>query len=686
MKKTDEQLANELDLFLTARLNGQPLPQVSEELLNDIAFVDSLLETTAQLEPEQLFLADLQAQLAAEAVREQQKTKPVSRPALVSEKRPFWENIILTVKEQFTMKRTVFALGAALALFVFAFLAWSAFQGLGAEEPGVIVENPTTESGGTAEPVETAESGETTESVEVVEPGETAEPVEPTKPVEIAELPVLPSLSNASLGGGFGGGGDGTVAEGSAGPDIGLTIYNPLSGTQFVMNATLPIEPASAVVYQQPGGSQFSLDDVSRLASLFGLSGPVYLEQYYIEEGSEWTPSPVYQVFDGAKNLAVGTNNLYYYDEAASVFIGVGGDRPMPFEQALPIAEAFLQQTGLADFPYRIMSQNGYDVEVRRLVDGREVIFPEIQISVNESGEIWSFSYIPLSGLNALGDYPLRSAEASWQYMLENGVDYQTVFYQSYPAEPFPASEPPAVEEFPYWQRTFEAGDEVTLYSYPMVFEAVNGDAAPRIILDYFLLSGPADQLEAITEYVGKQIHVEAVAGEMVGNRQLMELVSWEPIEKEYTFREGTIQIGEGEAVLVMDDGETVIIPDVPADLNNGERVYVSGWLEEGDRGEEAIFNWQSMGVTVVQPEVIEGEPETMPVDGPFVPFTIEEVTIDEVTLEYAVLSIWDEETQTSSYILQPVWQYSGLTNNGDIIEIFVQAIEAEFVENPANQ
>ncbi|MFZ0547123.1 MAG: hypothetical protein WAM60_16880, partial [Candidatus Promineifilaceae bacterium] len=117
--KSEQQLADELDLFLTARLNGKPLPSVSEELSNDIAFVNDLLETTAQVESEQRFLGELQANLAVEAIRHQQKVdKLATLPKPVSKSPPFWENIILLLKEQFTMKRTVFALGAALALFV----------------------------------------------------------------------------------------------------------------------------------------------------------------------------------------------------------------------------------------------------------------------------------------------------------------------------------------------------------------------------------------------------------------------------------------------------------------------------------------------------------------------------------------------------------------------------------------
>lgn len=663
MKKTDEQLAQELDLFLTARMGDKALPPVSEELLADVAFVDDLLQMTADVEPEGVFLNSLQAQLAAEANRQQQKAR--NRPEQTSENRPFWENIISMIKDGLTMKRTIYALGAVAAVFVIAFMAWTAFQGILPDESGTIVETGTE--------VPTAEGTETAE------------------PIEVADLPTLPSLSNANgLGGGFGGGGggEGVATEGvTTEPGIGMTIFNPLSGTQFVLNATLPLEPTSAVVYQQPESQLFSLEDVSRLAGIFGLNGPVYLEQYYIEEGSDWTPSPVYQVFDGTKNLAVGTNNLYYYDDAGVVFIGSGAE-PMPFEQARPIAEAFLQQTGLANFEYRMLSSNGYDIEVRRIVDGREAIYPIMSMSVNDRGEVWSFSYIPLGELSALGEYPLRSAEAAWQYMLDNGVDFQTVFFNTYPSE-IPVQEPaPVEEEYRYWQRTFEVGAEVTLYSYPSVFEAVNGDAAPRILLDTFLLSGPAEELEAIAEYVGKQILVQGIAGEMVGHRQSLELVSWEPIEKEYTFREGIISIGDGQATLTTDDGETFIIPDVPENLFDGERIYVSGWIDEGGRGEEDTFNWQGMGIVVPPPDVVEGEPqpEPLPVDGPFNPFGISEVTIDQVNLQYAVLSVWDEETQTVTFFLQPVWQFKGLTDSGDIIEIYVQAVDEAFVTPPAVQ
>jgi hypothetical protein len=221
----------------------------------------------------------------------------------------------------------------------------------------------------------------------------------------------------------------------------------------------------------------------------------------------------------------------------------------------------------------------------------------------------------------------------------------------------------------------------VTLYSYVGVFEAVNGDAPPRILLDTFLLNASAEELEAIAQYTGKQLLVQGIAGEMVGHSQTLELVSYEPIQKEFTFREGIIQITDGQGILLTDDGQSYIIPDLPENLFDGERIYVSGWVDEGDRGQDSIFNWQGMGVVIPPTDVIEGEPEPLPLDGELVnPFGIAEVTIDQVNLQYAVLSVWDETSQTATFYLQPVWQFKGLTDTGDIIEMYVQAVDGEYI------
>lgn len=545
------------------------------------------------------------------------------------------------------MKRFVFAFGAVAALIVIAFFAWTAWRGGQGSEPDVIANVPTTVA----------------ETPMPAEP--TAGPAEPTINPEL--LPTLPSLAGASgLGGGFGGAEDSSK----------MMATDPLSGTQYVLNTTLPIEPITAVVYDTANQTVYTLDDVARLASLFGLSGPIYTETYYQEPGNEWTPSPVYQIFDGSRQLAVGDIYFSYMDNSGLVN---GSADPMPFAQAGPIAEAYLRERGLLDFPYQMLSQNGYDIEIRRLVDGRPAIFPEIQVSVSSSGLVWAVFSNPMRNLNPVGNYPLRSAAEAWQFMQEQGVNFQSVFYSTYPGPEFAQPILPVdATEYRYWQRQYADGQTVTLYPYPMVFLPVNSDAAPRIVIDQYLLTGPAEELQAIAAYVGRQIRVTGV---VMGDVQqtavykVIELASWEPAESmvEYTFREGVVSRSGDQATLVVSESESYVIPDAPADLNDGERIYVSGWIDA-----PGVFNWQGMGIVAVEP----ASSEMMPVDG-FVFQSIGQVTIDQVELVYAVISVYDEATQTSRFLFSPAWRFHGTTDRQEMIDIYVQAVPDALIASP---
>ena len=430
------------------------------------------------------------------------------------------------------------------------------------------------------------------------------------------------------------------------------------------------------MVYDTVNQATFTLDDVARLASLFGLSGPIYTETYYQEPGNEWTPSPVYQVFDGTRQLAVGDTYFSYMDNSGQVN---GTVDPMPFTQAGPIAEADLRERGLLDFPYEMLSQNGFDIEIRRLVDGRVAMFPEIQVSVNNSGLVWAVFSNPMRNLAPLGNYPLRSAAEAWQFMQEHGVDFQSVFYSTYPGPDF--AQPPMpvdVQDYRYWQRQYVDGQTVTMYPYPMVFLPVNGDAAPRIVIDQYLLTGPAEELQAIAAYAGRPISVTGIVSGDVPQTavyKVIELVSWQPLENqvEYTFREGVVSRSGEQVTLVVSEAESYVIPDAPADLNDGERIYLSGWIDAPN-----VFNWQGMGIVVAEP----ASSETMPIDS-FVFPSIEQVTINQVDLIYAVISTYEEATQTSRFLFSPAWRFLGTTDRQEIIEIYVQAVPDTLIASP---
>ncbi|MEJ2748443.1 MAG: hypothetical protein P8183_11135, partial [Anaerolineae bacterium] len=198
--------------------------------------------------------------------------------------------------------------------------------------------------------------------------------------------------------------------------------------------------------------------------------------------------------------MSVYDNNLSYYDQSAAP---VDGLDLLPFDQAAPLAEAFLQERGLLDFAYEIKPPvwDTRTVDIHRLIDGRAVDTAEFSLTFNQAGQLVSLFYNPLNQAQSLGDYPLRTAESAWQMLVEQGIDYQHSYYFTYPGPGFvqPTPEPlPFEETYRYWPRTYQDGVEITLYSSPLVYQPVNGDAAPRIQADQFILSGSDEMLRAI--------------------------------------------------------------------------------------------------------------------------------------------------------------------------------------------
>jgi hypothetical protein len=630
MKKREEQLAQELDAFLTARLQNRPAPPLSAEIASERDLADTLLQAAARCEVDPIFLSSLEAQLVAAASSAKTSKNQPERP-------PFWHNLINTLQEGFTMKRMTFALGALMALLMIGYVAWFAWPG--AREPEMIAEQPA--------------------------------------------LRPLPGLSSATgMGGGMGGDGAdmnremlATEAEILPSPDI---WWNPLSEAEYQLATALPTAPAEMPVYEQSGGHLFSREDADRIAALFGFSGGAYEEKYLVEDAG-WTPPVIYHFFDGSRQLSVSDSYFFYHDGALMYNDEAG---TLPTAQGIAIAEAFLRDTGLLDFSYEAVSPYGNEVEFRRVLNGHTIIFPEFQVSVHRSGQVQSVSHTPLNRLAAVGNYPLRTVEEAWQSIVSEGIDYRRSFFSIYAGPDFVQPQPPVDRNnsemvYRYWERTYREGETVTLYSYPIVFVPLSDSEAPRIQVDRYLLEGPAAELWAITQQLGKQLYVKGIYRQRAGGAAL-ELVEWQVADNvDYDWRQGSIHREGNRTLLISDAGERLLIAAAPADLPDGARIYIHGWLASEAEGSAQVFTWNGMGL-LIEEENLGHDP--LPGDWTE-PERIRLVTINEITMLYSVAPIFDDYNEPPRYVVQPVWRFKGETNTNEIIEIYVQAVTDEFIQ-----
>ncbi len=678
MTKREEKLAQELDAYLTAMLQERPLPPPAD-VQSEALFAAALLDAAAATTPDPDFLAHLEARLVRTA-----------RPApgrMAAPPPSAWQKMTTSVKERFAMRNTILALGAIAALLIIGYFAWSAWQNSAAPIVDTIaeVEAPIVVTTVVVSPEDESLVNDLLYSpttVIVTPPPATAVPLPTLDPASAPPLPNLGNASGIAMGLG-GGGGDSAPVDTMPMPVDEMPIWDPLGDTTFDMAATLPTEPTALTVYAQPGQNVLTVEDAPRLAALFGMSGPVYTDTTPPDLPPEVVLTPVYFVFDGPRTLSVRTDGFYYFDQSAAPQFYA---ESAPYEQSAPIAEAFLRDRGLLDFPYEMRpTPGGSDVEFRRLVDGRPVNMSEYFVSVNTNGQVMAVSGQPLNLLAPLGNYPLRTAEEAWQLVLADGVDYQTVSFITYPGPDWtpPEQEPytdPYADLYKSWQREYADGDPITIYPYLTVQVSVDGQAPPRIQADQYLLLGSDDDLRAIAPYAYQQIRVSGTV-RLTDTQMAIELADWEPINPDaFQFLPGlpgTIRRSGEQVEFVGDGGETFTLDQPPADIADGERVYLYGWRTIDADG-QAGFSWQNMDRIVEIPPVTEA-PIVEP--GPFEPFTIGQVTIDRVDLIYVFTPVFAADGQSSQFIIQPAWRFSGPTNTQEIIEIFVQAVPAEYVQ-----
>lgn len=686
MKKSEQELADELDVLLTELLAERPLSAPSQHPQANIAA--ELVETAVQTEPDPQFKARLEARLARAAKANQQK-KPLPKPS-------FWQQLISFVKEDVTMKRTVFALGGLAAFVLIAFFAWTQLNpGSSTPEPIAAVGTSTVTSG---------QSGETTTDVTPSAGDPTVAPDEETIVTEgLAQLPSLAGTGAGGFGGGAGGpgmgGGGGLEAAPVATDQTGIAVDMPFrmidifSNTTFILNTTLPIEPRAANVLQQ---TQFvnSMERAQQIATALGFTGSLYT-QYIpnsVDPAAPQQPS-IYFAFDGTRNLNVYDSGFSYYDTAVQMM----EQNVMPYEQAAPIAEAYLRDRGLLNFPYRV--QKGYVNEVffYRLVDDKPTNYPEILIGVDTAGQIGYINYNVLENVQTIGRYPLLSAEEAWQ-IVQSGILTNNLPYNIWPnqANILPIATEPAVAAYQNWLRTYQPGEEIHLYGWPNTYvSAQDANAAPRVEMyasSLFVVQGSNEDLLGIIEAANQNSQAVHVWGQVGADGQSLQLAGWEALGGEYYFyTEGTIQItADNQVTVVTSSGETYILPNAPADITNGLPVYVSGGGKRDVGLAYPIVDWTSID-KIVQPEEIGIDP-IIGIPEPYLPYIYQQIEFTSVELVYYLTYIYPEYSETEPVVtytpppavLQPAWKFTGTAENGDTFEVFVQAVSPEFIQPTA--
>lgn len=515
---------------------------------------------------------------------------------------------------------------------------------------------------------------------------------EPATDANTGDLPRLPGLggvggAGGGLGVGGGGGGGAPAIESSVAftepmpvdEDMRMLIYeNRLENATFNLNTELPGAPGATTVWQQ-NLVELSEAEMRDMAARFGFGDALYTDPWYdqfVQENPDMYAGPrSYYFFDGARTLNFYGATVSYSDN--SVTPTDANWTLMSAEEARPIAEAFLNERGLLNFEYEVIPNpyGGNEVAFYRVINGIRMIYPEITALVVPSGQMMSVYIQPFSTFATVGDYPIISAEEAWQ-LAQTEPDFQRVVQNVF-TDPSTFPVQPMVDnsDYRYWPRAYQNGEEITLYVYPIVYKAVDGSSPIVKANEFNVVASPAD-LQLMADNINQNVRLNGTVQGDVRNAQSIRVTSVELVGdlQEWQSREGTVRFADGQAYLDTVEGDTILLPNPPADLPDGEHVYVNGpAIEDG------TFLWTGID------RFVEFTDEPIAIDPVMefpTPAPISAVNIDDVALIYSLTYTYPENGNgPGETFMQLAWRFNGRTDTNEIVEIIVQAVAPEYLQ-----
>jgi hypothetical protein len=437
----------------------------------------------------------------------------------------------------------------------------------------------------------------------------------------------------------------------------------------FLTVPELPSGPATAAVLSVEPQPALTLDAAQALAAQFGVQGDAY----------DFSGSIL--VREGAQHFLVTPAGYFEY---YPVYDDYMQNAPLPSEDdAKSAIDAFLTAHGF-DFDYQLDLAQGFNAwAVLPILDGG---LPLRYEHFWANGLIFNFvdgaiSYVSgsLAAAQPVGEFEIISAADALQRVLDGNYAGLVEGMHSLNGAPGP---------WLAWQRSYPLNTQVTRYgwlnSWPSLSE---GD--PLVMLDTTRVIGNSADVPA-----GQQrVYVTAVGShQQVGDEVVFNLESWQRYAGQEEGFLGTLQNGIEGVLLEMEDGASLRIPDAPTGLQYPlENVYAIGAVQ-GD-----TLEWTSMdlragngmgggggGGGALYPLNLSGT--AMPFATQTPQPTIEpqgtdfSAVVEQVELVYFALNPLANDANVEPGYAQPMWRFSGHYSDGSEFEIFVQALQAQYL------
>jgi LysM repeat protein len=347
-------------------------------------------------------------------------------------------------------------------------------------------------------------------------------------------------------------------------------------GTKLYLNAALPDTPEQASIFLVQSEQPATLDSVRALAEQFGINGNVY--EIPSEIGNSNTPN--FLVVDGNQRLQVRSNLYfsYYPDYARWTANSIYGQFPDQGAAEEAIG-TFLKSHGF-DFTCKVELSDMYGgfYALPLTPDGFTIQhehfkFAGLLFRFDDSGiiavEANLVDYTPVENVGVI------SAESALQKILDPNTTY-------------------GIQEGMHggnnsvqtWNRPRSENQTITVWGWISSVKSVEG-GAPLVTFDGYQAIGNLAGLAEFTpntfiEATGQFQNVEGV--------KTFNIENWQVYDGYEDGLQGTIERDGDQVIIAAMDGNTLTLPDIPADLPLPlENAFVLG-VTRGD-----VFEWKSI-------------------------------------------------------------------------------------------
>lgn len=630
--------ADELDRYLTQLQSGEKAPALETLPESEIALLRELVALSEQAKPESGFASLLEDRLRS-AERHAASSAAKRIPVRIN-----W--------------RLSLSLAGAMLLIVLSLLAFPSIREnilkassnliaqLGGATPAISLS--ATPAGGTASSPSSGTQSPSGGTQAVVE-----EPSLMPTPA-ITELPSLPQLATM-FAGQYGGAG-----------------ANPPQDIHYVLNTILPEGSDFMPAYVQKLPEPLSMEYVHEMARRFGLQVKVYMPQWMVFQAStDESPRKNYIAIEDPRQIIFeGTELIQYLDRSRSLSFEGHWYPPQvlpPLEQAILVAEEFLKNAGMLDTPYEIVS-SGDEIRFYHVLDDAwSLSEPYAVVTISPDAQVSRVIYRDFN-LESVGQYPMLSSEEAWE-ILSSGEPSQRIWLN------FNSASAAWGEWFhanpKFWAREYIDGQHVDLFGALHILYPADAGEDPHVLMNELVLRGELQSMVEAYQTLMQStldtetpLHVWGVVQEADGY-QILRVEGWETIDQYHWF--GTIRWEGDRGYLQLDAGETLPLPNLPSDLLEGATVFVNGG-KIGDGLQWSLI--QEMPIAEAPIRGIGGTGIT--------------THVEKVELIYFVPLLDSLPPDAASDFglrsLQPVWRFSGRTDQGYSFEAYMQAVTDAFI------